>query len=156
MKQGVGQGVEQDDERDEGNDGVGGNGEGEGVDFAVEQVADEGDAIAAPLKPFGLRRLNRLDDTYGFNRGGIRRRRVGISTIIRYIGHVQLPTHDKSKGCLRRAAGNAVLARNDEAIPKHRRKWRRGGNANPRQAATVEMQTNGGWNRHFVLASALN
>ena len=52
--------VEQDDEGDERDDGVGRNTEGKSVDFAIEQVGDEGLAVLAPAEPLGTRDRDKI------------------------------------------------------------------------------------------------
>jgi len=46
-------GVQQDDQRDEGDDGVGGNAEGVGMHFGIEQVVNDRGAAPAPAVPLG-------------------------------------------------------------------------------------------------------
>ena len=60
--------VKQNDEGDKGDDGVGRDAEGKGVDLAVKQVGYEGLSVLAPAVPLGAGR--RLDDAQcGLARG---------------------------------------------------------------------------------------
>jgi hypothetical protein len=53
VEDGEGDGVEQDDEGDERDDGIGGDAKSVGVDLGVEEVVDDGGAAFAPAVPLG-------------------------------------------------------------------------------------------------------